>query len=205
MHAQRVEVVVFDLGKVLLDFDYGIAARRIAARSQRDLVTVQAVLDHSPLLYQFETGLMTRQEFFEAVRARTGFAGDLQEFAQCFAEIFWPIEPMVAVLRQLRQRRVPVWLFSNTNDLAMEHIRAHFPFVHELDGWVLSYEVRSMKPDPGIYEALERRTGKRGPQIAYLDDRPENVQAGIERGWQAWVHTDAESSRRRLVELGLLD
>jgi len=204
MNAIRPEIVVFDLGKVLLDFDYGIAARRIAERSEADEATVRAVLDSSELLIRYETGLLARHEFFEAVRSRTGFRGDLAEFGHCFADIFWPIEPMVEVHRQLRARRIPTWLFSNTNDLAMEHIRRHFPFVHHFDGAVLSYEVRSMKPAPGMYETLERLAGKTGPQIAYLDDRPENVRAGLDRGWQAWVHTDPESSRRRLTGLGLL-
>ncbi|MCS7089795.1 MAG: HAD family phosphatase [Verrucomicrobiota bacterium] len=205
MKPHRPEVVVFDLGKVLLDFDYSIAARCIAARSQQDEATVRSVLDHSPLLFRYETGLMSRQEFFEHVRDQTGFDGDLSEFARCFADIFWPIDPMVAVHQELRKRGVSTWLFSNTNDLAMEHIQAHFPFIHDFEGWVLSYEVRSMKPAPGMYETLERRTGKHGAQIVYLDDRPENVQAGLERGWCAWVHEEPRRSRARLVELGLLD
>lgn len=204
MTTVRPKIVVFDLGKVLLDFDYRIAARRIAERSRATEIEVRAVLDSPELLCRYESGRISREEFFETVRARTGFRGDLAEFAHCFADIFWPIEPMVAVQARLRERGIPTWLFSNTNDLAMEHIRRHFPFVHNFDGVVLSYEVRSMKPAPGMYEVLERLTGRQGPQIAYLDDRPENVQAGLDRGWQAWVHTDPESSRQRLAELGLL-
>ncbi|MCX7866364.1 HAD family hydrolase [Limisphaera sp. VF-2] len=197
--------VVFDLGKVLLDFDYRIAARRIAERSRLDEAGVQAVLERSPWLIRYETGLISRREFYEAIRRETGFEGSLEEFSRFFADIFWPIEPMVAVLRALRRRGLATWLFSNTNDLAMEHIRRNFPFVHEFDGCILSYEVRSMKPAPGMYESLERLSGRRGSEILYLDDRPENVEAGRARGWQGWVHTSPEDTRRRLRELGLLD
>lgn len=198
-------IVVFDLGKVLLDFDYAVAARRIAARSRLDEAAVRAVLAQSPLLSRYETGLMSRQEFYEAIRQQTGFTGSLEEFGRCFADIFWPIDPMVAVHGALRRRGVSTWLFSNTNDLAMEHIRQHFPFVQDFDGCILSYEVRSMKPAPGMYETLERLSGRRGPEIVYLDDRPENVEAGLARGWRGWVHESPEGSRLRLQELGLLD
>ncbi len=43
-------VVVFDLGKVLLDFDYSIAARGMAAQSSVSPRQVQEFIDHSPLL-----------------------------------------------------------------------------------------------------------------------------------------------------------
>src|ERR1035437_10272729 len=57
-------IVVFDLGKVLVDFDYRIAARKIASRGTVSPTAVQEFIDHSPLLVRYETGRMTRQEFF---------------------------------------------------------------------------------------------------------------------------------------------
>ena len=52
-----------------------------------------------------------------------------------------------------------------------------------------------MKPDPEIYEALEKLTGRRGADILYLDDRPENVAGGAARGWQAILHETPEKTR----------
>ena len=77
-------IVVFDLGKVLVDFDYGIAARKIAARGRLSAGEVQKFIDHSALLFRYETGQMNRQQFFEAVCAGTGFCGSLEEFASFF-------------------------------------------------------------------------------------------------------------------------
>lgn len=59
--------VVFDLGKVLLEFDYGIVARRLAAHSGRDAEKIRGLLDQSPLLFRFESGQMTNDEFFREV------------------------------------------------------------------------------------------------------------------------------------------
>lgn len=200
----KPKIVVFDLGKVLLNFDYRIAARRIAERSRSDWPTVQKHLDHSPSLYRYETGLMTRQEFYEAACREIGFTGTVDEFGSFFADIFWPIEPMVMLHAELRGKGIPTYIFSNTNDLAMEHINRNFPFMRDFEAHILSYEVGAMKPAVKIYEVLERVSDRRGAEILYLDDRPENVDAGAARGWQVILQTTPENSRACMVELGLV-
>lgn len=200
----KPSIVVFDLGKVLLEFDYSIAARKLAAQATLPLAEIQKMFDHTPLLYRYETGLMTRAEFFEAVQQVTGFHGTSNEFSSFFADIFWEIPIMVELHATLRQRGVPTYIFSNTNDLAILHIRRNFPFFANFDGYILSYEVRAMKPDPRIYEALEQMSGKRGPEILYLDDRQENVDAGAARGWHVILQTHPAQSRSLVEGLGLL-
>lgn len=200
----RPEVVVFDLGKVLVDFDYSIAARRIAARSTMPPRDIQHFIDHSPLLFRYETGLMTRQQFFDEIRKTTGFLGDIEEFGQFFADIFSPMDDMIALHARLRQRGIPTFIFSNTNDLAIAHIRRNFPFFANFDGYVLSYEHGAMKPDAKLYEVVERVTGRKGKQILYLDDRIENAQAGVSRGWEVVHHCNAADSTSAVMKAGLL-
>jgi HAD superfamily hydrolase (TIGR01509 family) len=198
------ETIVFDLGKVLVDFDYSIAARRIAGRGTAEPDAVQGFLDHSPLLYRYETGRISRQEFYEEVRRFSGFKGGIDEFAQFFADIFTEIPPMIALHRRLREARVPVYIFSNTNDLAIGHIRRNFPFFAEFDAFVLSYEHGAMKPDVKLYEVVEQVADRRGGQLLYLDDRIENVEAGRARGWQVIHHREPAESIAMIEKLGLV-
>ena len=184
------EVVVFDLGKVLLDFDYGIATRKLAEQSEVSPDTVRSVIDQSALLYAYETGKMTCDEFYKEVCRDTGFRGDMEVFSASFSDIFTPIEPMIGLHDRLRKRSVPTYIFSNTNPIAIAHIRRQFPFFANFDGYVLSYEHRSMKPDFSLYEVVEKKTGKSGFQILYIDDRPENIETGKGRGWHVIHHTD---------------
>lgn len=199
----RPEVVVFDLGKVLVDFDYSIASRRIAQRGTLGMAAVQDFIDHSPLLYRYETGLINQQQFFEEVRQATGFQGDIGEFGTFFADIFTEISEMIALHRRLREARVPTFIFSNTNDLAIGHIRRNFPFFSQFDGHVLSHEHGAMKPDARLYEVVERLTGRTGGKILYLDDRIENAEAGRARGWQVIHHRDSAESIRKVEATGL--
>jgi len=195
--------VVFDLGKVLVDFDYSIAARKIAERSKVPIMEVKQALDYSSLLVRFELGQLTREQFYREISAATGFGGSLEEFSSFFSDIFWPIEPMVELQASLRAQGLPTYIFSNTNDLAISHIRRNFPFFSNFDGYILSYEHGAMKPDAKLYEVVERQSGRRGADILYLDDRPENIAAGAARGWQVILQESPEKTRAAMHKLGL--
>jgi FMN phosphatase YigB (HAD superfamily) len=196
-------VVVFDLGKVLLDFDYSIAAHRIAAKSRSGVNEARFFIDQSPLLHRYETGLLTTDGFFAEIQSLSGFTGTADEFGSFFGDIFAPIAPMIELHGDLRRSRIETFIFSNTNDLAISHVRQRFPFFSEFDGYILSYEHGSMKPDARLYKVVEEVTRSRGPEIVYLDDRPENVAAGIQRGWHGVLHECPEKSRNALRNLSL--
>jgi len=197
------KVVVFDLGKVLVDFDYGIAAQRIASRSKLTADTIKGFIDQSPLLFRYETGLINKKQFFDEVCAMTGFAGGLEEFGAFFGDIFVPDNLMVSLHQRIKTTGIPTYIFSNTNELAVDHLRRQFPFFSNFDGYILSFEHGAMKPDAKLYEVVEKKSGRREADILYLDDRPENVAAGAARGWQVILQESPEKSRLAMETLGL--
>ncbi len=188
-------IVVFDLGKVLVDFDYSIAARKVAARSTKHVENLYDFLGGSLMLARLETGLINDEEFFAEVQQVTGFDGSLEEFAGYFADIFKPMPEMVELHAGLRKKKIPTHIFSNTNEIAIGHIRHNFPFFGQFDGYILSYEIGAMKPKAKIYEALEAMSGRCGGDIFYIDDRLENVEAGAARGWQIVLHESPVKTR----------
>ncbi|MGA2662530.1 MAG: HAD family phosphatase [Verrucomicrobiota bacterium] len=199
-----VKAVVFDLGKVLVDFDYMIAARRLAARSKMSPERLMAVLVRSSSFIEYERGRVTRRELFNEICRATGFNGSLEEFALFFSDIFAEIKPMVELHAELRNRGFATYVFSNTNDLAVEHLRRAFPFFGNFDGYIFSYEHGVLKPEAGLYEVLERQSGRRAGELLYLDDRLENTQAGAARGWEVILHESPEKSQAAIRGLGLL-
>jgi len=202
---KKPEAVVFDLGKVLVDFDYGIAARKIAQKGKSIADEVNRFICQSPLLFRYETGLMTKEQFYDEICKATGYCGDIEEFGSHFSDIFTSIEPMVSLQAELRKRGIPTYIFSNTNDLAVGHIRKNFPFFSNFDGYIFSYEHGAMKPDEKIYQVVERMSGKQGADILYVDDRLENIEAGARRGWQVLLQESPEKSLAHFRALGLLE
>ena len=197
----KVRAVVFDLGKVLVDFDYGIAVRKLAANSAASVEEVRHVIDQSPLLFRYEGGQMSTQEFFEEVRRLIGFRGEFPEFAAAFADIFSEMPEMIRLQQELRARAFPTFILSNTNDIAVRHIRRRFPFFANFTGYVLSYEQSALKPHRKIYEITEQHAGVSGGEILFIDDRVENVEGASQLGWQTICHRSAEESIRKVREL----
>jgi HAD superfamily hydrolase (TIGR01509 family) len=196
--------VVFDLGNVLLAFDYRIAAANLAPHASASAEEILDVLLGTRLLHRYECGELNTVQFFDALSQATGFTAGFDAFARCFTEIFTPIPPMIELQRRIRAGGVPTVLLSNTNELQFQHLRERHPFIVEFEHHVLSFEHRAMKPDLALYRVVEELTGRVGSDLVFLDDRPDNVEAACRLGWRAFVHENPERSSRHFVDLGLL-
>ena len=203
MCVARPKVVVFDLGKVLVDFDFGIADVNLARYCKCSPAEVHRVLHHGDLLYRYELGQIDTEGFYHDFQRQTGFSGGLDEFGWAFGAIFSPLDAMIEFERELRQRAVPTYIFSNTNELAIHCVQSQFAFFGGFRGYIYSYEQKAMKPQPRMYEVLEEWSGGRAGEILYFDDRPENVAAGVARGWHGIIHESAEKSIAAARALGL--
>ena len=187
----RPKAVVFDLGNVLLDFDYGKTVQRIKDKCKMSEAELRKVFSASPLFDKFEHGHMTSDEYFAEIQRITCYGGTFNEFAQFFGDIFTEAPQMLAWNEELRRKKIPRYILSNTNDLSIRFIKKRFPFFNEFDGYVFSHEHRVMKPATRIYEVIEEISGLRGADLFYIDDREENIHAAAARGWQAVHHLNS--------------
>ena len=79
-----------------MDFDYSIAARRIVAALRfTGAIPRNFFPTTRTLLTSYELGNVTTQEFFNQIKAASGFSGTQAEFNAFFADIFTPIQPMI--------------------------------------------------------------------------------------------------------------
>ncbi len=195
------QAAVFDIGKVLLDFDFQRSANNLSPDSNLTPAQFRELLDQSPLLHRYETGQLTSQKFYHEVQVRSGYRGSFDQFAPGFADMFTEIPRMTALLAEFRRRKIPTYIFSNTNELAVRWMYAQYPFMADFDEYVFSFEARAMKPQEEIYEALEQLSGFSGGELFYMDDRPENVLAGRDREWRGVVHSDPEVTWRAVEEV----
>ena len=181
------KIVAFDLGKVLLDFDYMRAAGKLLPLCGVFPLKVLGILTGSGLLESLELGEIGDDEFYEEVARLTKFKGTREDFMEAFGNIFTPIDEMISFHSELKRSGVKTYLFSNTNDTAVKWISEHYPFYNDFDGYFLSYKLKVAKPSDAFYVALEEATGKKGSDIIYIDDKKENIEAALKRGWQGVV------------------
>ena len=109
--------LLFLICKVLVDFDMESWPENSLPGDLSQRIEVQKFIDHSPLLFRYETGLISKEEFFEAVREGTGFSGAWRSSVKFLPDIFEPIPVMVELHSALRKNGIPTFIFSNTNEL----------------------------------------------------------------------------------------
>jgi HAD superfamily hydrolase (TIGR01509 family) len=197
------QAVVFDIGNVLLDFDYRKTAARIERQCEVPAAELHKIITSPSLFNEFESGRITGAQYFERIQKLSGYCGTQEEFAEPFGDIFTEIPEMISFNENLRVRGIPTYILSNTNEFSIAWIRKRYPFFANFTDYIFSHEHNCMKPGAHIYEVVEEKSGLRGPALFYMDDREENIAAAIARGWQAVVHTTPGRTLEIARNLGL--
>jgi FMN phosphatase YigB (HAD superfamily) len=197
------KAVVFDIGNVLLDFDYRKTARRIEHLCDLKADELYNTIIGPGLFVDFESGRIDAQKFFTDFQSLSSYRGGQEEFAEAFGDIFSEVPEMIVFNERLRARNIPTYILSNTNELSIAWIRKRYPFFANFNGYIFSHKQECMKPCARIYEVVEERSGLRGPDLFYMDDKEENVAAAIARGWQAVHHVSPAQSLEIARNLGL--
>ena len=190
----RPDFVYFDLGNVLLFFDHNLAMRKMARIAGVSAAQMHSIVMESKLQIEYETGLISGTQFVDRIADSIGRKLDTSEMLHAAADMFVPNQHILQALHAVRELGIPMGLLSNTCE-------AHWKWIVELGypqvvGWfspiILSYEVKSMKPQSLIYEEAERISGYKSHQIFFTDDRHDNVEAAAKAGWTAEVFVNAD-------------
>ena len=199
-----IQNIVFDFGGVLANFDYGIVYRRFAQKSPLTVSEIHERLYYSSTHLDFEGGRITGREFYRQVVEVIHLRMDYETFFEAWADIFWPIEPMLDLAEELG-RRYELFLLSNTNEIHY----TEFPKIPRLSDLIprqgVSHLLKVMKPDVRIYQRFLDKFTLRAKECLFIDDMQVNVDGAKEAGLRAIRHKDVDSTRAELAKLGILD
>lgn len=101
------------------------------------------------------------------------------------------IEDSIAIRDRLRAAGHPTWAITNFAADSWERCVEIYPELLDFDGIIVSGREGVVKPDPRIFELLERRAGGAPADFFLIDDRPANVEAALARGWGGHIFTSA--------------
>ncbi len=191
----RIQNIVFDIGKVLIDFDYTrlLAFLDDHGIEYEDLDDLMSKMD----LIRYERGEMSSDEFLENLGGLLKSPANRDDLFRVWTQIFFPVPEMLKAAEQLTAQH-RVYLLSNTSDLHWEYIKQKFR-LHELThGTIVSHEVGARKPDEEIYRIAEQELSLRPMETVFIDDLKENAAAAEHCGWHAIHH---KSPRETLPEL----
>lgn len=201
----ETKFILFDLGKVLLNFEHKRLIDNVAQLASLPPEQVETLLFQPPhdLENRFERGELNSGEFHSQFNELAGCSVAHDALMDAVADIFWLNTPIVHVVSQLRAVNFPMAILSNTCSAHWNWARQNFAIVDQLFSHaVLSYEEKSMKPDGKIYQSAiamaKKLTGCEPAEIFFTDDKPENVAAAVDAGINAKLY---ESPQRLLSQL----
>lgn len=197
-----IRTVISDLGRVVLWFDNNIFLRKLAALAGRPFDEVKAAVHGNlEIVHRFDEGALTTEDFRRAVCAAAGAEVEYGTFYTIYNDIFTLNEPVAAILRRVSGAGYRTALLSNTDPERFGFIRRRFPEILFFDDYVLSYELRLLKPDPAIYLEAARRGRSKPAECVLIDDMEDNVKGAAAAGLKG-IHyrpdTDLEAELRAL-------
>lgn len=193
-----VETVVFDVGRVLIDFSYVDLFVLLRQRGAQfvDEEDLAARVD----LIAYEHGHFSDAEFYRRVNALLADPMPLDQLRGAWNDLFTPCTAMLDYCRQLQQH-CRVILLSNTSHAHWQHLQKQYHLNDLCYGLLASYEVGAMKPDAAIYRETEQRFGFTASGAIFVDDKLDNVEGAIACGWQGLHHLDEAATMSRLDAL----
>ena len=203
MTERTIDVVVFDIGGVLLDWS--------PTYLYADLIPDEGQRTH--FLTKVATPAWNHQQdegrpWAEAVAELTSLHPEHAEWIEAY-DTGWlkmvkgVFEDTAAVLTEIRALGLPTYALTNFSGEKWEIAKDAFPILTQFDGEVVSGIEQTVKPDEKIYRILIDRFDLDPARTFYTDDMAYNVDGARAVGLDAEVFTGAADLRTQLRARGL--
>jgi glucose-1-phosphatase len=191
MDLQAIDAVVFDLGGVVLNIDYGKTEEAFVQLGLADFGEAYSQLCQTELFDRFETGHISVFHFINRLldKLPRGCNGNQVVHAWNAMILDFPVKrlEMIASLRP----RFKTFLLSNTNFIHMDEVRrklAKCGTGKELEDYFdkvyLSCEMGMRKPDPEIFRTVCREQQLEPSRTLFIDDSPQHIEGAKTAGLQ---------------------
>jgi 2-haloacid dehalogenase len=199
------EIVVFDLGGVLIDWDPRHLYRKLFAGNEVAMEHFLATV----CTHECNRGQDAGRTFAEGARLLKAEHPDKAELIDAYCARFdemmpGPIAGSVEILAGLKSLGAPLYCRTNFSAETYPPTFERFEFLRWFRGVLVSGEVGIIKPDPRIFELLLERFAIDPKRAVYIDDVAANVDAARPFGIHAIHFTTPTTLRGELAELGLL-
>jgi putative hydrolase of the HAD superfamily len=204
--ASEIKVILFDLGRVLVDFDHQRAAERISAFCPKTALEIYDLFFDSQVTVAFEAGKITPENFYLEVKNMLNLKLSYASFVPIWNDIFFLSPKNRSVFRLVNSLRAyyKTALLSNINVLHYEYVKKNFPVFGVFDKIFLSFDLGAIKPDKKIYEQVIGRLQVSPQEIFYTDDRAELVESAKSLGIRGTVFTNFQQLVNDIAQAGII-
>jgi FMN phosphatase YigB (HAD superfamily) len=198
-----IEVILFDLGNVILSFSHYQIAEKLSQFSlKREFQDPRKIFLYlfdleQGMINSFDVGDISPEEFFQSVKRHLDLSISYQEFLPIWNDIFVEDQEVSEIILFLTGK----WrlgLLSNTDPLHFNYILSKFPIMRAFDKWILSYEVGFKKPAIEIFQKAIGWANVEPQKILFIDDVKRHVEAAVSLGMQGIHFISAYQLKKEL-------
>lgn len=193
--------LIFDFGKVLVDYDFEAFFRRHIPDGAR-CEAFNSILNNDEMQAMIDREDKPFDVMLEdLIRQHPDFEPELRIFDEHYPEI---VTNEVVGMRDLlsRLKAEGYRLYGLTNWCSKVHMTiTQYGIFRLLDGWVISAEEKVIKPEPAIYERLFERFGLKPEECIFTDDREANIEGSRRVGMEGIVFRNSAQYEQDLREL----
>ena len=200
----KITTVVFDVGKVLFEWDLrNLFAKLIADRDELEFFVTHVVTPEWH--FQHDAGRALDDMVTERIAEFPEYAKLIAAYAPRFNEtIPGPVTGSLEIVQELAESGVPLFAITNFGAEFWEGFRPTQPIFDLFQDIIVSGAEKLVKPDPAIYALALQRFGLKPGEAIFIDDNHDNVVSARNNGFDAHHFRDAASLRAELVALNLL-
>ena len=203
MSIKKYSAVVFDLGQVLIPFDYNIFIREVNKHKEGlGEEFVRRYNQNYHIHRDFERGKISEKDFIAQMLEWLEHKITAEQFIRYWSSIFSLNTDVVSLLPKLKEK-YKLYLLSNTNSIHQKYGYQHYDFLRIFDKLFLSHEVGHVKPEEGIYRAVENFSGLPSEEHIFIDDIAEYVEAAKQLGWDGIQFTGYENLLEEFHKRGI--
>ena len=198
-----IEVILYDLGNVILPFNHFQIAEKLSRSSQRkEFQDPQKMFSYlfdfeKGAVNGYEVGKVSSLEFFQSLRGFLQLSLSFEDFIPIWNEIFIEDQEVSQIILS-QKGRWKLGLLSNTNPLHFDYVLAKFSIIRVFDRWILSHEMGFKKPAVEIFQKAVQWASVEPRKILFIDDMKKHVEVAASLGIQGIHFVSAAQLREEL-------
>ena len=180
--------IILDMGNVLLEWNKDKILRGVV-KTEKDYMILDKAIFQSGLWERLDLGTLTREELVLKVVSMIGsiYQEKVQEVVwnwPFYIEIYTEVFPLLVRLKEKGHR---IFVLSNTSPVFYELLEEQLSPLNEiLDGFVLSCDIKAIKPDPKMFEEILHKYQLDPVNCIFLDDVKDNTKMAESLGIKAY-------------------
>ncbi len=203
MVIEMIKTIIFDIGNVLTGFEWKAYFQRFGY-SKEVLDRIARATVGSREWSEYDRGVLTDEEVLDAfVQNDPGIEKELRESLSNINGMLVRYDYAVPWVKELKQKGYQVLVLSNFAHRAHQDCKDVLEFLDYVDGGILSYQEKTIKPEPEIYRRLLERYHLVPEECVFLDDLEANLAAAAQFGIKIIHFTDRDSAVEEMKKLGI--